>query len=72
MHFRYRHQVDDHNNQGQAQISIETTWATKFWYERNFNWYLSVSTVSLNIAHGHFQKGHELTHTLQFQRELAQ
>ena len=29
-HFRYRHQVDDHNNIRHAPISIERTWATKF------------------------------------------
>ena len=36
LHFRYCHQVDDHNNRRHAPISIERTWATKFCPDRNF------------------------------------
>ena len=28
--FRYRHQVDDHNNRRHAPMSLERTWETKF------------------------------------------
>ena len=72
MNFRYRNQVDDHNNQRHEPISIEKIRATKFWDERNFACYLVVSTINENLAHGHFQNGGELTPTLQFIRELAQ
>ena len=72
MHFKYRHHVDEQNNRWYAPISIETTRATKFWDDRNFDWYLAVSTVNGNLAHGHFQKGGGLTLTLQFRRELDQ
>ena len=30
IHFRYRHQVEDHNNWRHAPISLDRTWATKF------------------------------------------
>ena len=43
IYFRYRHQVDNHNNWIHAPISLESTWATKFCPDRNFSWYLSVS-----------------------------
>ena len=36
MHFRYRHQVYNDNNRRHSPISIETTWVTKFWDDRNF------------------------------------
>ena len=31
LHFRYRHQVDDHNNRRHAPILIERKWETKLW-----------------------------------------
>ena len=33
---------------------------------QNFNWYLAVSTANSNLDHVHFQKGGELTPTLNF------
>ena len=71
MHFRYRHQVDDHNNRRHAPISIERTWATKFCPDRNFAWYLAVTEVNMALAYGHFRKGRKLIPTLQFRRKLA-
>ena len=66
MQFRYRHQVRELNNRRHAPIYIKTTWATKFWDDRNFSWYLAVSTVNADLARGHFKNGGELTPTLQF------
>ena len=57
LHFCYRHQLDDHNNIRHAPISIERTWATKFWPNRNFAWYLAVTEVNTALADGHFRKG---------------
>ena len=57
LHFRYRHQVDDQNNRRHAHISIERTWATKFWPDRNFAWYLAVTEVNTALADGNFRKG---------------
>ena len=30
LHFKYRHQVDDHNNQRHAELSLYRIWRTKF------------------------------------------
>ena len=68
LHFRYRHQVDDHNNRRNAPIPIERTWATKFWTDRNFTWYLSVTDVNMALEDGHFHKGGQLIPILQFRR----
>ena len=71
LHFRYRHQVDNHNNRRHAPISIERTWETKFWPDRNFAWYLAVTEVNTALADGHFRKGGKWIPTLQFRRKLA-
>ena len=71
LHFCYRHQVDDHNIRRHAPILIEKTWATKFWPDRNFAWYLSVTEVNTALAYGHFRKGGQFITTLQFQGEIA-
>ena len=44
----------------------------RFRADRNFTWYLVVSTVNANLAHDHSQNGGELTPTIQFRRGLAQ
>ena len=49
-HFLYRHQVDDNNNRRHAPTSIERTWATKYWPDRCFAWYLAVSEVNATYA----------------------
>ena len=68
LHFRYRHHVDDHNNKRHTPISIESTWATKFWPDRSFAWYLAVTEVNKALADGHFHKGGKLIPTLKFRR----
>ena len=71
LHFRYRHPVDNHSNRRHAPISIERTWATKFWTDRNFAWHLAVTEVNTALADGHFRKGGKLIPTLQLRRKLA-
>ena len=55
LYFCYRQQVDDHNNRRHAPISIERIWATKFWTDRNFAWYLAVTDVNTALADGKVQ-----------------
>ena len=57
LHFRYRHQVDDHNNRRNSPISVERKWETKFWPDINFAWYLAVTEVNAALADEHFRKG---------------
>ena len=48
--FLYRHQVDDNNNRRHSPIYIEKNWATKYWPDSCFAWYLAVSEVNVNYA----------------------
>ena len=71
LHFHYCHQVNYHNNIIHATISIESTWATKFWPDRNFAWYLDVAEVNKALADWNFRKCGRLITTFHFQRKLA-
>ena len=71
IHFRYGHQVDDHNNWRHVPISLERKWATKFWPDRNFSWYLSESEVNTALVSGHFQNDGVVQPSLDFGRALV-
>ena len=71
MHYKFRHQVDDNNNRRNLPISVERTWATKFWEDRNCAWYLATSEVNTNLAWGHFRQDSKVDATLDFRRKLA-
>ena len=49
-HFKHRHQVDDNNNCRHDPVSLEMSWATKHWPDRNFAWFLAVSEVNACLA----------------------
>ena len=68
---RYIHQADDHNNQRHAQIYLERIWATNFWPDHNFAWYLAVSDVNIDLASGHFKNDGLVQSSLYFYRALA-
>ena len=69
--FLNRHQVDENNNRRHAPISIEKTWATKYWPDRCFSWYLAVSEVNVNYARPYFQDSSYALPNLEFRRRLA-
>ena len=69
--FRYRNQVDDQNNRRHAQISLERKWATKFWPDHNFSWYLAVSKINTDLATGHLQNDGLVQPSLNFWRALV-
>ena len=71
LRFRYRHQVDEHNNRRHAPISLERTWATKLWPDQKFTWYLAVSEVNTALESGHFQNDGVVQPSLNFRRALA-
>ena len=54
-YFWYFHQVDYHNNRLHSNITLERTWDTRFWPDRNFACYLVVTEVNIALASGHFQ-----------------
>ena len=71
MHYKFRHQVDDNNNRRHLPISVERTWATKFWDDRNCACCLATSEVNTNLAWEKFRKDGRVDATLNFRRKLA-
>ena len=71
IHFRYRHQVDDHNNWIHTPISLDDIWTSKFWPDRNLSWYLAVSEVNTDFASVYFQNYGLVQPSLDFHRALA-
>ena len=69
--FLYQHKVDDNNNMRHESIYIEKTWATKYWPDRCFAWYLAVSEVNTNYARAYFQDSSDTLPQLEFMRRLA-
>ena len=69
-HYTYRHAVDDHNSRRQSPISLEETWATKWWPNQVFAFLLGVTEVNANLAFSYFYGG-EKEEQLTFRRKLA-
>ena len=51
-HFNYRHQVDNNNNWRHYPISVERTWATKYWPGRCQAYFLALTEVNTNYLRG--------------------
>ena len=64
-HYKYRHVVDNNNNNRMQPIAIEKTWKTSWWPDRCFAFFLGVTTV--NAQRG-FERigGNESDEVLQF------
>lgn len=69
-HFRFRHQVDDHNNRRHQPISLERTWGTKFWPDRCFAHFLALTEVNVNLMQG-YSEGKAVMPQIEFRRKLA-
>lgn len=69
-HFKFRHQVDDHNNRSHSPVSLERTWATKYWPHRCFANFLSLTEVNVNLACGYFIEGSEVLPQVEFRHKL--
>lgn len=70
-HYCYRHQVDDHNNRRHSPVSLERTWATKYWPHRCFAHFLAVTEVNTNLACGYFSEQKKVLPTMEFRRILS-
>ena len=71
IHFKFRHQVDDHNNCRHSPISIEETWGTKYWPDRVFAFVLAVTEVNSCKAAEYFQNDGAPISQLAYRRKLA-
>ena len=69
-HFKFRHQVDDHNNNRHSPISLEESINTKDWKIRVFTFILAVVEVNSRLAYKFFTQSDSLSQ-LQFRRLLA-
>ena len=70
IHLRYKNQLEGHNNWRHAPIYLDRTWATKFWPDRNFAWYLAVLEVNTDLVSGQSIKDGVLQPSLDFWRAL--
>ena len=49
-HYRYIHDVGDRNNRQRSPISIERTWATYWWLNRLFAFFLAVTEFNVYLT----------------------
>ena len=71
LHFQQLHKVEDHNNMRHSPISLDMIWATKFWMDRNFAWYLSVTEVNTALSSWQLQNGGNIMPNLYFWGQLV-
>ena len=70
-HYKYRHVVDDNNNNRMQPIALEKTWNTKDWNHRPYAFTLGVTNV--NAQRGYQILGNHVKESnLTFQRNVAQ
>lgn len=69
-HFKFRHQVDDHNNLRHSPISLEESISTKDWNIRVFMFILALVEVNARLAVAFFTKSPTMNQ-LEFRRKLA-
>ena len=69
-HNRAKHWVDDVNNRRHDPISLESSWATKFWPHRQFTFFVSIAEVNANNSQAR-AKSKPAQPTLEFRKKLA-
>ena len=55
-HYRYHHEIDDHNKFRNSPIFIEDTWGTKHWSDCVHSFLVTVAEVNTRKAVNHWQK----------------
>jgi hypothetical protein len=73
-HFRYHHQIDDHNNHRHSPLSFEESWAAHQWPIQVFAFLLAVSEVNAKLAFTYFHNDSIKTNDdmIGFRRNLVQ
>jgi hypothetical protein len=69
-HFKYQHQVDDHNNLRHSPISLEDSLSTKDWNVRVFTFIIALVEVNTGVAMAYFTQS-KTAPQLEFRRQLA-
>jgi hypothetical protein len=72
-HFKFRHQVDDHNAKRHKPISLEETWSTKWYAHRVFAFLLAVTEVNVKLMMDYLQdkKDENPTAMIDFRKKLV-
>ena len=70
-HFKYRHQVDDHNNLRHSPISLEMSMSTKDWKILVFKFLMAIVEVNARLAYAFFNKLDSTPNQLDFGQQLA-
>ena len=70
-YFHARHAVDDNNNRRHQPISLETSWGTKFWPNRQYAFFLALSELNANLAKCRARRFDQPEAQLEYRRALA-
>ena len=70
-HFKYRHQVDDHNAKRHAPISVEDCLGARRWDIRQFSFLLALTEVNVKLAMDFGQPKKNILSMLAFRKRLA-
>ena len=68
--FKYRYQVDDHNNLRHSPISLEESLSFKYWDVRVFTFILVLVKVKTRVATAYFTQSKTAAPQLEFCRQL--
>jgi hypothetical protein len=70
-HFKYRHQVDDHNAKRHAPISVEDCLGARRWDVRQFSFLLALTEVNVKLAMDFGKPKKDIISMLAFRKRLA-
>ena len=70
-HFNYIHQVENKKNWCHSPISVERTWATKYWPDRCHPKFLALTEVNANYLRRYLVNGVDVEPQLDFWRQLV-
>ncbi len=70
-HFKFRHQVDDHNAKRHAPISVEDCLGARRWDVRQFSFLLALTEVNVKLGIEYGMSDDKITPMLAFRKRLA-
>ena len=70
-HFNYRHQVGYNNNWRHYPISVERTWAKKYWPDRCHVYFLALTEVNTDYLRWYLVDGFDVEPRLYFRCQLV-
>jgi Transposase IS4 len=71
-HFKFRHQVDDHNAKRHSPISVEETLGSRRWSVRQFTFLLALTEVNVKLGLTAYSNDETKMTMLRFRKKLAE